>query len=297
MSKTYGLIADVHANDVSLKIALDQLENLGVDQIICAGDVVGYGGCPNETISLLQKYKVQCILGNHDFYFLALLIKEKLSDQYILVPDFIDQSLTMKFREIAKIMFEFQKVIISKESIAWLSTLPISLFSEDNKIFSIHGAPPANSKNSKFIDLADYPYALNKYLFPWDQNALSLSCYFQPADTMIVGHSHMQFAHQSKAPALPPEKTAHPCLMKYELFPIRKTFEKSYPILINPGSTGQSRDEIDAPGFATIKFQGSKKRIVTWYRFKYDYSEFEGKMKSKDAPPEIFDREFWHIIN
>ena len=85
--------------------------------------------------------------------------------------------------------------------------------------------------------------------------------------------------------------------MKYELFPIRKTFEKSYPLLINPGSVGQSRDEVDAPGFATLKFQGSRKRIVTWFRFKYDYEEFEEKMKSKNVPPEILDREFWHIAN
>ena len=66
-------------------------------------------------------------------------------------------------------------------------------------------------------------------------------------------------------------------------------------VLINPGSVGQSRDEIDAPGFATITFQGKKKRKVTWYRYKYDFDEFLNKMKSKNAPPEIFEREFWHI--
>ena len=125
---------------------------------------------------------------------------------------------------------------------------------------------------------------------------LSLSCDYQPTETLVVGHTHMQFAHQSRTALEPPIKTAHPCLMKYELFPIRKTFDKSYPLLINPGSAGQSRDEIEAPGYATIKFQGKRKRVVTWHRFKYDFDEFLNKMKSKGAPPEIFNKDFWKVF-
>ena len=67
MSKTIGLIADCHANDVSLQIALEQLKELAVDEIICAGDVIGYGGCPNETISLLRKNNIPCILISPKF--------------------------------------------------------------------------------------------------------------------------------------------------------------------------------------------------------------------------------------
>lgn len=296
MSKTYGLIADIHANDVALEIALEQLEQQGVDEIICAGDIVGYGGCPNETIALLQKKKVTCILGNHDFYLLAVLLKEKMFKEYSLLPELLELPKDMKFREIALLMFEFTKKIISKKSILWLSRLPISLISAEKRIFTIHGAPPTETNRSILIDPKDYMYAMNKYLFPWDQESLSFSCFVQPLETMVVGHSHMQFAHQSRSIHEQPIKTAHPCLMKYELFPIRKTFDKRYPLLINPGSIGQSRDEIDAPGYAIIKFQGTSKRIITWYRYKYDFEAFVNKMKMKKAPAEIYDREFWNIV-
>ena len=295
VSKTYGLLADVHANDVALKIALEQLEQQGVEEIICAGDIVGYGGCPNETISLLKKYNVKCILGNHDFYLLALLKGDLFFNQFVFLPELLEQSTTMKFRDIAVLMFEYQKKIITQSSTKWLSALPISLISDESNIFAVHGAPPVTNNHSKIIEFEHYPYVLNKYLFPWLQTDLSVSCHVQPTETMVVGHTHMQFAHQSKNSSLVPEKTAHPCLMKYELFPIRKTFTRSYPLLINPGSVGQSRDEIDAPGYATIRFQGKYKRIVTWYRYTYDFESFVNKMKGKHAPEEIFDRSFWHV--
>ena len=295
MTESFGFIADVHANDIALKIALEQLDQQGVNEIICAGDIMGYGGCPNETISLLRKYKVNCILGNHDFFFLANLTQENKADHFVFLPDFLDKASDMKFREIAQIMLEYQKKVISERNVKWLGTLPISLFTDNDRIFSIHGAPPADTNFRAIVEGDHLIYALNKYLFPWDNDNLSLSCKLQPADTMVIGHTHMQFAHQSKDPNQSPYKTAHPCLMNYDLFPIKKTFEKSYPLLINPGSVGQSRDEINAPGYAILTYQGSSKRVVKWVRYKYDFEAYVDRMKSKEAPEEIFDRNFWHV--
>lgn len=297
MSQTYGLLSDIHANDVALQVALEQLDQQGVDDIICAGDIMGYGGCPNETISLLKKKKIKAVLGNYDFYFLTMLLREKQNNQFVLLPELMELALKMKFREIGLQMLAYQQTIISKTNIQWLSKLPVSLTTTEKNIYCVHGAPPVLPDHVKFIQPKDYLYAINKYLFPWEQENLSLSCHVQPTNTMVIGHTHMQFAHQSRHIAEQPIKTAHPCLMKYGLFPIRKTFEKSYPLLINPGSIGQSRDEIEAPGYATIKFQGKNKRIVTWYRYMYDFNEFTTKMRSKNAPQEIFDREFWNLAS
>lgn len=59
-----GLIADIHSNAVALEAVL---KNMGdVDAILCAGDIVGYGPYPNETIELLKKYNVKCVMGEHD---------------------------------------------------------------------------------------------------------------------------------------------------------------------------------------------------------------------------------------
>jgi putative phosphoesterase len=59
-----GLIADIHSNAVALEAVL---KNMGdVDAILCAGDIVGYGPYPNETIALLKKCNVKCVMGEHD---------------------------------------------------------------------------------------------------------------------------------------------------------------------------------------------------------------------------------------
>jgi putative phosphoesterase len=59
-----GLIADVHANAVALEAVLKDMGT--VDAIVCAGDVLGYYPYPNETVELLKKYDVHCVMGEHD---------------------------------------------------------------------------------------------------------------------------------------------------------------------------------------------------------------------------------------
>ncbi len=59
-----GLIADVHANAVALEAVLKKMGT--VDATVCAGDIVGYNPYPNETVELLKRYNVKCIMGEHD---------------------------------------------------------------------------------------------------------------------------------------------------------------------------------------------------------------------------------------
>jgi putative phosphoesterase len=61
-----GIIADVHADVHALQDALAQIECAGCTMVLCAGDVVGYGLFPEETITLLRERAVICVRGNHD---------------------------------------------------------------------------------------------------------------------------------------------------------------------------------------------------------------------------------------
>ena len=64
----FGIIADIHANLEALTVALNVLEEEGVDQIICLGDVIGYNANPVECISLLREKEIPAIKGNHERY-------------------------------------------------------------------------------------------------------------------------------------------------------------------------------------------------------------------------------------
>ena len=67
LASKYGIISDIHANYTALKVALDYLSQVGVDKILCLGDLVGYGAEPFECIQAVKdKPNVFCIAGNHD---------------------------------------------------------------------------------------------------------------------------------------------------------------------------------------------------------------------------------------
>jgi len=62
----YGLFSDVHSNLEALEAVLKAVEKEGVDQLLCAGDLVGYGADPSGCLSLLKEKGVHSVCGNHD---------------------------------------------------------------------------------------------------------------------------------------------------------------------------------------------------------------------------------------
>lgn len=64
----YGVLADVHANLLALEAVLTSLDRTGVDRIIVAGDLVGYGPWPNQVVERLRDVDAVCVAGNHDLY-------------------------------------------------------------------------------------------------------------------------------------------------------------------------------------------------------------------------------------
>ena len=62
----YAIISDIHANESALRHVLADAAELGVDQVVCLGDVVGYGPLPKETLELARKSCAIVLAGNHD---------------------------------------------------------------------------------------------------------------------------------------------------------------------------------------------------------------------------------------
>ena len=61
-----AIMSDVHANPTALERVLADAEQCGVEQVVCAGDVVGYGPYPSETIRILREREIPTVMGNHD---------------------------------------------------------------------------------------------------------------------------------------------------------------------------------------------------------------------------------------
>jgi len=62
----YGIISDIHSNLEALHAVIAEIDAMGVDALLCLGDIVGYGPSPNECCDLLRARDAIAIAGNHD---------------------------------------------------------------------------------------------------------------------------------------------------------------------------------------------------------------------------------------
>jgi len=156
MSTRIGILSDTHATTAPLREALDIFSGKGVEHIICAGDVVGYGeDTPEETIALLRQYDCLTVIGNHD-----------------VVPGTVTDPAS---RAVLQSFFE---------------NLPkkIELVVEGKKIVVVHAHPPDSLHGGiKIMDPEGKVDADKKS--PWFEQLASLE-----ADILIVGHTHQVFA-------------------------------------------------------------------------------------------------------
>jgi predicted phosphodiesterase len=61
-----ALISDIHGNLEALEVVLDDIKAQGITEIICLGDVIGYGPNPRECIDRVMETCKVTLLGNHD---------------------------------------------------------------------------------------------------------------------------------------------------------------------------------------------------------------------------------------
>jgi predicted phosphodiesterase len=67
-----ALLSDQHGNDVAFRAAVEDVERVGVDEIVCLGDVVQGGAEPVETLDRLRALGCATVLGNADAFLLEV---------------------------------------------------------------------------------------------------------------------------------------------------------------------------------------------------------------------------------
>lgn len=106
-----AVISDVHACMEALESVLADLDALGADELVCLGDMVGYGPEPEEVVTLLRERGALAVMGNHDAGVAGT------------------QSLGM-FREPNRRLLEVTQGLLSESNMAWLRGLPMVLRGE-----------------------------------------------------------------------------------------------------------------------------------------------------------------------
>lgn len=147
-----GLIADIHADADALKLALDQLAQKQVDQIICAGDVIGKGRQAELAVEIIRSREIPTVCGNHD--------ADAAEYQRMRMPP------------------QFAKAApLSEESLVYLKALPSTLRFEweGKRLLMAHGTPN---------DCYEYAFFDNSVEFY--QRMVKQA----EADVIILGHTH-----------------------------------------------------------------------------------------------------------
>jgi len=60
-----AIISDIHSNLEAAQAVMADIKSLGITEVYCLGDVVGYGPNPRECVDLVMNCKI-VLLGNHD---------------------------------------------------------------------------------------------------------------------------------------------------------------------------------------------------------------------------------------
>ena len=66
MSKKIAVISCIHGNMEALETVYDDICSKKINDIVCLGDLVGYGPHPNEVVRFIKRNDISTVLGCWD---------------------------------------------------------------------------------------------------------------------------------------------------------------------------------------------------------------------------------------
>jgi diadenosine tetraphosphatase ApaH/serine/threonine PP2A family protein phosphatase len=110
------------------------LEREGIDRLLCAGDLVGFGSQPNECVELLAAKGALCVAGNHDLMALDQLDTDRCSPR-------AREAVRWTRRVLSRDAREFLSTLPRRRDVAGLVTLAHgSLDDPERRIVDLAGA-------------------------------------------------------------------------------------------------------------------------------------------------------------
>lgn len=204
--KKVAFISDIHGNIAALREVLRDIETQKVDEIICLGDVVGYGAEPEACLDRIQEVCSVCLKGNHD-------------DALITTPRYFNYVAANAIHKIRKRMYPGLFANKSKrDRWTYLAELPLAV--ERGPDLLVHGSP--------LDPLMDYILPFEDE-YEMEENIPECFEYFHRF--LFVGHTHF--------PCIITEDLV--CSPSTE-FEAPHTLDKTLKTIINVGSVGQPRD-------------------------------------------------------
>ncbi len=248
----YALIADIHANIVALDAVLAQIDKEGIDEIVCLGDIVGYGPRPRECIERVKQRCEHVIAGNHDRVVMS-------RDHDALQLSLFDHHISPRWYE----SFRWTHRMLCDDDRDYLRSLPLQLLFDH--FVAAHAKPNAGGS------FAARKQRFSKYLMSDDG---------QPTPPMLEVLAYvqeLQVANTARCMTAPYAAvfghTHKPYLLDNGTFLVQGKRKRTlsfmncddHPVLVNVPSVGLPRDGDKRAGYAIIDGTG-----VSLVRIPYD---------------------------
>ncbi len=237
------LLSDIHSNLEALEACLDAAPEY--DRVANLGDVVGYGGSPNQTVELLHATDPINVRGNHDRACCGLT------------------DIT-NFNPAAAEASHWTRNEMSDRNLDWLRELPQGPVRDQDwpGVQFVHGSP------------------VDEDIYITSPFGASEALEFSNCHLTFFGHTHIQCAyarpHDIAGPLVPERvnTASFAQILRLRLDPAKK-------YLINPGSVGQPRDRDRRAAFAMYD---SEEREILFYRVPYDIAGAQVRILQAGLP-------------
>lgn len=236
-----GLIADIHSNIEALQAVQTAGQAEGITTWWVAGDVIGYGPRPVETLRLFKEMMGQpgsaWVIGNNDAIWLGILSRDAAREDSLKAQDLNEEALQNDvnlrtwFQEQASQPERFQGITLSLGKTACLMR---HTFDENL---------------SRYIKPVDGEYIIQTYVWPLMDTRLPIC----ESRLFLFGHSHYPTLYQGDQAVWVEYNHAYSLM-------------KSSVSVINPGGLGQGRDGDPRAAFAVLD---DESQTITFRRLKY----------------------------
>jgi predicted phosphodiesterase len=225
-----AIISDIHANLPALEAVLADIATQHVDELVCLGDICGYGPQPIECIQRMRGMAKWILLGNHD----EAIYKEPID-----------------FSPNARVAVVWQRTLLdpravpgpeSEERWTWLQSLQPQR--REQNVLYVHASPrdPIHEYVLKedFDPSCGGPTLIGKAIF----DAVDWLCF--------CGHSHRPGVVAEDYRWWLPEELEHG----------RSILRLGFKTIVNVGSVGQPRDGHPEACYALFDFDPKAGRAV-----------------------------------
>lgn len=201
-----AVISDLHSNREALEAVFADIRDRGVTDLICLGDVVGYGPDPEFCVDLVRGHARWCLMGNHD----EALFRD--------ASDFNPHARGAIEYTRRRMQPHWWSSTEKRARWKWLRGLPLRM--TEGRYLFVHGSPRD--------PVREYVLSTDGILNP-DKLRSIFSCFDGVA---VAGHTHQPGVHD--------EDLRFQALSGAEELTI--DLEEGRKYYVNVGSTGQPRD-------------------------------------------------------